>query len=524
MTEADRPMVTEDRPGLRLSAGQWLLVALFGLLVAVGCRDMHFNADTLHYVDVARTWIEDGTLATWHLNLTTERVPATEVLWPPMYSILLGGPLALGLSPEAATWLIAVLSQIALLWLLVAVSRRVEWGLLVGLLFVYMMFVHGIAFRAFSETPFIALVFGALVAMALALQGGGPEGGRSRALWLGLLAGVLAAAAALTRHIGVALIPTLGLLAVVGPLRHQVRAWRVRATALASMVVGSALPLGLWFARHAMLGSSVFGPDRPPSEFTLYELLMRLGHGVYMDASTPLLVLATAVLGYHLLDRDGGDGRRAFALSLAGAALLYAVLHEAGTVASHAMYRMDNPPEGRQFFPGYVALLLILAALLSLARPPERVLRRRWPILAVLVIPLATGTLIAGSVSHDLTPVRSAVDEWVEANTAPDDLIIGWRAWPVRFHTGRPVLQSGMVSEPSVYDGPAVASFLQRFGSHFGGAWLLVPEASHDEGEVIADFRAAGLELERAAELNVAGLRHYRGVETIAAYRLTGWR
>ncbi|MBD3292632.1 MAG: hypothetical protein GF393_06880, partial [Armatimonadia bacterium] len=211
MAATDVGVGGEDAPSLHLSSHQWLVVIAFAAVVALGCRDMHFNADTLHYVDVARTWLEDHTLATWHLNLSSERVPATEILWPPMYSILLAGPLALGLSAEAATWLVAVVSHLVLLWLLVALSRRVEWGILLGLLLVHMAFRQGVSFRAFSETPFMTFSFGALVAMAFALQANPSRSPGFRDLWLGLLAGFLAAAAALTRHIGLVLLPALGL-------------------------------------------------------------------------------------------------------------------------------------------------------------------------------------------------------------------------------------------------------------------------------------------------------------------------
>lgn len=524
MDEVRSPAVNENSLSLRLTGNQWLLVAAFTVLVAVGCRDMHLNADSLHYVDMARTLLQDHALATWHLNLGAERVPMTDVLWPPMYSILLAGPLALGLSAEAATWLVAVLSHAVLLWLLVAVARRIEWGLLLSLMLLHMTFRHGIAFRAFSETPFMAFTFGALLALALALQADPSGRSRSRTVWPALVAGLLAAGAALTRHVGLMIIPALVLTALLGPIRSRAHTLRVRASALLAMLAGAGLPLGLWFARYTIIGGSYFGPGRPPSTMPLSEVLFRLGQSFYFDAEMVLFALIVGILGYHVLKRETDDRLRTFALALAGAAAAYIVLHEAGTVASHAMYRMDNPPEGRQFFPGYAAILLVAAALVSLARPPERVLRRRWPLIALLMVPIFAGVLVAGGFAHDLTPPRSPVDEWVEQNTDPDDLIIGWRAWPVRFYTGRPVLQSGMVTEPSVYDGPAVADFLKRFASSFPGAWLLVPLEEQDAQQAVASYRRGGLQLQKVADLNVGGLRHYRGVETVEVYRVTGWR
>lgn len=483
---------------------------------------MHLNADSLHYIDMARTWIADRTIATWHLTLNAERVPAVEMLWPPVYGILLAGPLALGLSPNAATWAVAVASHAALLWLLTAVARRIEWGLLLGLLLIHLTFWHGIAFRAFSEMPFIAFTFGALVAMALALQGGAPPSRRSRAVWLALAAGVLAAAAALTRHIGLLLIPALGLMALAGPIRARGNALRTRATALASMIAGAGIPLGLWALRHASLGSRFLGPHRPASHRDLSEVLLRFAQSAYSDVGMLLLVFAAIAVGYHLLERDERAGWHAFALCLAGGALTYAALHEVGTIASHTVYRMDNPPEGRHFFPGYAALLLAACAFISLMRPPGGVLRRRWPIVALLALPILAGPLVAGTMAHDLTPARTVVEEWIAAHTGPDDLVIGWRVWPVRFHTGRPVLQSGMVTEPPIHDGAAVARFLSRFGAHFTGAWLLIPAGRNDSEQALASYRDAGLKPQKVAELDVTGVRQYQGAGTIEVYRLNG--
>ncbi|MFW5869166.1 MAG: hypothetical protein ACOCX2_15175, partial [Armatimonadota bacterium] len=425
---------------------------------------------------------------------------------------------------KTAAAIVAVLSLVPTLAILVAVARRIEWALLLALLLIHMTFRNGIAFRAFSETPFIAFSFAALVVMALALQSKGAGSWPWRALLLGLAAGALAACAALTRHVGLVLIPALGLMGLFGPAVHQAGLLKPRIASLAGLAVGAGLPLGLWLARYWIAGVSYFGPERPPSRRTIVEVFGLAAQGIYIDAALPLLAIIAALLGYHFLKRHEQPGPRSFALAIVLGATCFALFHEAGTAASHAMYRLDNPPEGRQFFPGYAALLLIAAALFSLARPPESGPRWRWPIIVVAALPIVGGPLLAASVAHDLTPVYSHVDRWIAANTSPDDLVIGWRAWTVRHHTGRPVLQSGMVTEPSVYDGAAVARFLERFGSHFPEAWLLVPVGRRDAERAPASYREAGLDLEQVAELDVTGVYHFRGVETIRVYRVTGRR
>jgi len=524
MGEADRAGAGIRAPRLALDRPQWLVIGIFAVITAIGCRDMHLNADSLHYIDMARTLIEDHTLATWDLTLTAQHVPKIESLWPPMYAVLLAGPMALGFSGQAAAAIVAVVSLTGILALLMMVARRIEWGILLGLLLTYMTFRHGIAFRAFSETPFMALSFAALIVMALSLQAPPPGSWRSRGVFLALLAGSLAAMAALTRHIGFMLIPSLGLMALFAPLSSEEHRLKTRLATLAAAAVGAGLPLVTWFARYSAAGVSYFGPDRPPSPYTIAELFSRAANGIYIDAMLPLLVIAACVLGYHLSRDDDASGWRPFVLTLAIGATLFAIFHEAGTIASHATIRMDNPPEGRQFFPGYAVLLLIAAALISLARPPESLRGWRWAIVAVVALPVLGGPLVAASRAHDLTPVFSEVDRWVQSNTGRDDLVIGWRAWSVRYYTGRPVLQSGMVTEPSVYDGPAVAEFLERFGSKFTGAWLLVPVGRPDADQAVRSYEDAGLHLEEVAELDVSGVYHYRGIETILVYRVSGWQ
>jgi len=503
----DQPLPSSEHAeharGARPDRRWVVIVAVAGAaLLAVACRQMQFSPDSVHYADVARTLLSEQTAATWHLTINSERVPDPQLYWPPGYPLLLAGAMAAGLSLHAAAWIVAVLGWTAALVLLVCWLPRAEWGLLGAVAFIYLIFVCGVAFRAWSEGPYSALMFGALICLAMALT-------RRRARWafgLGLAAGLLAGGAIMFRYPGLALVPALALTALVAPISGP-RRLQVRAAGLLSPLAGAALVVGPWVARNLALAGTAFGPERPVSTRALPDIFAALGGSLYLDFGAILLALLFAAVGYHAARR--GDSAqdalpdRAFLKALATAALLCAVAQLAVMVVSYVLYDVGEPPGKRYMFPIYLCVLMAGLALIGPARAPAEGLRRRWPVVALLALPLVLAPLLAERASTDVTPRRTALEAWVEANTAPTALIIGHRAWPVRFYTGRPVLQSGQAPDPSIYDGARVARFLRRFGERFDGAFLLLPDLipEAERTAILAGYRAAGLTMQETADV-----------------------
>ncbi len=479
----------------------WWLAMGCALLLAVACHRMQFSPDSIHYADVARTLLHEHTAATYHLTLNSERVPDPRLYWPPGYPLMLATVMATGASVQTAAWVIAVLSFTATLVLLVFWLRRAEWGLLGAVAFIYLIFVCGIAFRAWSEGPYAAFMVGALVCMAAAIA----SADTWRATWLGLIAGGLAGGAAMCRYPGIIIIPALALAAMVAPLKRE-NAWSVRWSALVPMLGAAALIVVPWLARNISLAGVAFGPPRPPGHRPLSMLIGLLGQSTYLDFGAILLALLFAVMGFRRARRDRRDDatRPAFLSTLAIAALLCAAAHLATVMLTHILWQVDEPPNTRYFFPAYLCALLAGLAMIAGMAPPARVLRQRWPLVLALALPLVLAPVVAGLVAHDVTPDRTALEDWIETNTGPDDLIVGQRAWPVRFYTGRPVLQGGQTADPSVYDGVLVARFLRRFGERFTGAWLLIPDIIPEEitGDILQRYEDSGLHLEDVAEIS----------------------
>jgi len=479
----------------------WWLAASCALLLTIACHRMQFSPDSIHYADVARTLLREHTAATYHLTLNSERVPDPRLYWPPGYPLMLATLMATGASVQTAAWVIAVLSFTAALVLLVGWLRRAEWGLLGAVAFIYLIFVCGVAFRAWSEGPYAAFMVGALVCLAAAIG----SNDTWRATWLGLIAGVLAGGAAMCRYPGIIIVPVLALAAVVAPLKRE-DAWSLRWSALVPMLGAAALMVVPWIARNISLAGVAFGPPRPPGHRPLSMLIGLLGQSAYLDFGAILLALLFAAMGFSRARRDRQDDatQPAFLRTLAISAGLCALAHLIAVMASQVLWQIDEPPTRRLLFPTYLCTVVAAFAGIDMTRPPARVLRRRWPLVLALAGPLVVAPIVAGLVAHDVTPERTALEDWVEQNTRPDDLIIGQRTWPVRFYTGRPVLQGGQTADRSVYDGVRVARFLSRFGKRFTGAWLLIPDAIPGDitSDIVQRYEDSGLGLDQAAELS----------------------
>lgn len=521
---ADQPVPSPAHArGARPDRRWVLIVAVAGaVLFAVACRQMQFSPDSVHYADVARTLLDEHTAATWHLTLNSQRAPDPQLYWPPGYPLLLAGAMAVGASLPTAAWMVAVLAGTAALVLLVCWLPRAEWGLLGAVGFVYLSFVCGVAFRAWSEPPYSALMLGALVCLAMALT-------RQRARHAfgpAFAAGLLAGGAIMFRYPGLALVPALALTALVAPIAGP-RRLRVRVVGLLAPLAGAALVVGPWVARNLALTGTAFGPERPVSTRAIPDIFAALGRSVYLDFGAILLALLFAAVGYHAThrgdDAEGPRPDRAFLRTLAIAALLAAGAQLILILLTHVLHQLDEAPSVRFFFPSYLCALMAGLALIGPARAPAGGLRRRWPEVTLLALPLVLGPLLAGRASTDVTPRRTALEAWVEANTAPTALIIGHRAWAVRFYTGRPMLQSGQAADPSIYDGPEVARFLRRFGDRFDGAFLLLPDTipEPERAAILAGYRAAGLTVQETADVPTRA--HDRPRELVVGGYRVGW-
>lgn len=526
-----------------------VLVALVALLLAISCREMQFNPDSIHYVDVARTIVSDGVIGTWHLTPDSQRAPDTLLFWPPGYPIALALLLGLGLSAGVAAWAVSVVGYSASAWLLTGWQKRPAVAIAGALAFIHLAFVSGVPFRAWSETVYVPLMLGALACMAAATASVSAR----RAAWLGLIAGALAGGAMLTRYLGAAIAPALAGVALMAPGNEDEEAGVRRNSVIASLSAMAVVVIA-WLARNVALNGRLFGPARPPNMRPVGEIVFFTGASVYYDLGAMLLALIFGVVGYHLVRRDNGEDERpgrggapllqtddgaqvpalqhgndrhgaarqwVFSGGLAWGALICALGQIALILVTYLLFQIDEPPTKRYFFPAYTCILLAGLALLSRARIPESVLGERWPVIVALAAPIAIGPIFAASVATEVTPPRTELDEWIEGNTQADDLVIADRGWAIRFNTGRPVIEAGQIAVTPITEGEKVAEVLERFGGRFGDVYV-IPREGEETRAVLASYPAAGLEVEEVATITTASHDfRMRGRYEQTIYRVT---
>ncbi len=211
-----------------------------------------------------------------------------------------------------------------------------------------------------------------------------------------------------------------------------------------------------------------------------------------------------------------------FSGGLASGALICALSQIALILVTYLLFQVDEPPTKRYFFPAYTCVLLAGLALFQRARLPERVLSERWGLVLALAAPIVIGPIFAGSVATEVTPRETQLDRWVEENTQPDDLIIADRGWPIRFHTGRPVLEAGQVAATPITEGERVAEVLERAADRVGDVYVM-PQGEEETRKVLASYAAAGLRVEKVATVEtLSHARRGQGKYEQPVYRVAG--
>ena len=252
--------------------GRWLpwsagLVALVGVLIVTAPRGPAESPDGMSYLAAAQSLLSQGTLrepfADWNAPDSTS--PLTD--YPAGFSLVLAGPIALGVAPaQAARWVEAasVGGAVGLAVGLLEAAAGVEAAVLGFALLVLMPALTDVSLWILSEPLFLLVVAATLAEMI-----GHPERpGR---------AGVLAAAANLVRYAGVFLVAGAGIRAVALAGAPRVRVTR----GLKAVAPGILLHL-YWAAAGIAPGGGI--TDRP---FGGVGAALREGWGTGVDWLLP---------------------------------------------------------------------------------------------------------------------------------------------------------------------------------------------------------------------------------------------
>ena len=351
------------------------MVAAGVALVAVGTLSgIGLSPDSISYVSAARSLLAGRGLDTWYGEPFVD--------WPPLYPLLLAGLGATGLEVTQGARLLALAAHGGLVWLAASwlarrtVSPRVAWAATVALLAAFPLL--GISVWAWSEPLFLLFALASLMAVAEAAHESGWR-------WLGSAA-ALAAAAALTRYVGVAVMASGGLFLLLrGPRSLRVRCGRVLAFGLVA-----AAPLALWLARNQAVSGTLAG-ERAPGQW-----------GLGFNLSRVLIYLSTWALP------PAGEGGVAAAASglllvLIGASLWVgakALRSDARTAAGH-----EREPLGRAadamvvfslFVGAYVAMIVWTGTTMALDVIDHRLMAPAFPP-AVLAVALGADRALAAT-------------------------------------------------------------------------------------------------------------------------------
>jgi 4-amino-4-deoxy-L-arabinose transferase-like glycosyltransferase len=257
MTPARRPPRHGDFAAADAGARVLVTLAAFAVAIWVWPRVTGFTTDSESYLDVARSVLAGEGLRQHVVDFWRPANPDPLGLWPPLYPIAVAAfgrvwPL------ETAARLVSVLATagFALAFHTLA-SRALRRGaaLLVTLL---ALATPGVAYAsgmAWSEPLYLCGATTALAGLA-SLDPGIRRRGSAPMPWPALLCGLAVGLAALTRYIGVLLVPVgLAWLFARRATTRTVLAW----------TLGAAGPPLLWAARGLALFGRPFGPGLPPA-------------------------------------------------------------------------------------------------------------------------------------------------------------------------------------------------------------------------------------------------------------------
>lgn len=413
--------------GLSLSGSVLVLVATpYG----VGA-----NSDSAAYLLAARNLLHGHGLISFATVGPIETLTEPLVWWPPFLSVVLAGIGLTGVDPvDSVRFLNALLFAVNigltgwLAWRLAGSGLIAAVAAIMILGAPHILVLHAMAW---SEPLFLALVMAALALLARYLAGG--------TRWLLLVVALSAAAAALTRYIGMSFILLGGLALLVWPGRDLRRRFE---DAIGFGVVG-VLPAGLWMLRNLTLVGTTSGRTaafHPPALTDLkrgvFTFLSWLAPVKLVNVAWPWLLailgLVAVVLGvslwrtrrrwlpkmasWQLQFRSPRPFRVVLVYLLIGFGGVYFLAVLASITLLDAFVRLDSRMLSPVYFVGVIVGVGLGGRLLT---QPPRPGALRWLRLAV------SGLLGLLVISYGLQGL-----DWVARNHATGaDLGVGGRQW-----------------------------------------------------------------------------------------------
>lgn len=365
-------------------------------------------------------------------------------VWPPLYPAMLAlvasvcrtDPLA------AARWLSAMCFGISAAILGTLAWRMTRSRLLAAIavvLAVVCVPLRIVGVMAWSELPFIALSLLCLWVLS-----------KERTWRAVVLAGMLAAAAYLSRYAGITLVLTGAIWLALPPSKR-------RLAMAAVFLVLACLPVGLWMQRNRVRTGTSMG-ERTRSALTLrvsagqslYEIGTWFTFGHWQSGPKRTLLIGCIGLCVYWLAWRRQRSHQGFTAAMGGGALpglcgLFAGLYLAFVVGTSALVAYD-PPDQRLLSPAFGPLLLLILYGAWL------VLNAGWP--------LHRTAFLVGAIAGSLT--------WTGALDAVNSLAYGYRG-------GIGINSRAWIESETVtaLKGSGVTKSAIVFSNHRPGLWFL---------------------------------------------------
>ena len=456
-----------------LPAGLVVATMLLTVALLIGLYDQRLiNPDSIQLLDAARHLLAgDGfsnSIILYESQLQFGRVPAPLTVWPPGLSWLVLLPMQVGLSGEAAAFVLCLVGHLATTWLIFILARRFA-GPWIAVVASLAWLLHAIALMMvlalYAEPIFIAFTFASYFAL---IEAGKEQGSSTR--WL-LVAGAAAAGAILMRYSGVLWPAAAGLWLLWAALRG--RSWQpIRA----AFIFGAlpALTTAALFLRNFLLtgrfsgGQFEYGGPAGllvVARHLLWDSNMILGRTLRMSPIVFALVIGTLVVAIALAARklrasEPRDAAVGLALSSILVLVVFLVVNAIESSLVFADYRYWLPA-----LP-FLAVLLSLVAHDAMVAIPERALaiEKVWPAAIVVSCAVLTSSVLAAL--PERWPIRTAhptvtVVEQALAQRMPDN------------RTVREALTTGDLRKP------LLAHLEHRFAAQTGRAVLGLIDARY---------------------------------------------
>lgn len=373
---------TESRSWIAL-LGSGLALALY--LWATWSDGVGITPDSANHLATAETLVRERVWVSYDLE--------PYIWWPPLFTVLLAIPTALGASVATSSWLLnsaALVGIVLCSWRLLELHVDSPVGVIGGVMAIAVAYpLHYIAGKAWSEPTFVFLA----VASVLALSRYVEEDTVKRLL----VAAVLISLAALQRSTGVAL-AVVGGLTVLLAVSDQSIPLRIRRAALFSVVIMA--PTALWVVRTVAVSGTVLGV-RGASLYSFSENVVQaltVSVGWFMPGRlTALPVASLLVLGLVgvviaiISSRVREQGLTALPTRVLLPILLYPPAHLALTLYASSTVALDQL-ETRYLSP--LLPFIVLWVLMSTEWVGKKVgTRLPSPVWGTALVALAVGVL-----------------------------------------------------------------------------------------------------------------------------------